>query len=209
MCVNVFFIVTCPGPKKNGDGTAADGVKDAIEAASAIMTVNAAIFVFPPANSTAPMLKNSTIVTVLDRKFVIMIAKIINTTITPNGESVDITGFSILLNHNVIPVASDDNGAANTDTVPAKMIGGHGTCLNAFGTSKTGLLSNLTIASTQIARIAGTTTPSLFKYPKNGLTPLSSDGASTKKITIIKMIAENLPSLPNINFAGHYPMQMT
>ena len=150
LCDSVFFIVTCPGPKKNGDGTAADGVSVAIEAASAIIIVNAAIFVFPPANSTAPMLKNSTIVTVLDRKFVIMIARMISRTITPNGDSLDITGCKQLLNQTVIPVASDGNGVANTDTVPAKMIGGHGTCLNACGTSRTGLSSNLTIARTTL-----------------------------------------------------------
>ena len=38
----VAFIVKWPGPKKNGDGTAADGVIVAIPEAIAITTANAA-----------------------------------------------------------------------------------------------------------------------------------------------------------------------
>lgn len=38
----VAFIVKCPGPKKNGDGTAADGVIVAIPEAIAMITANAA-----------------------------------------------------------------------------------------------------------------------------------------------------------------------
>lgn len=38
-----FFMVICSGPKKSGDGTAADGVHPAIDAARPMITANAAI----------------------------------------------------------------------------------------------------------------------------------------------------------------------
>ena len=70
----VVFIVTCPGPKNSGEGTAADGVTAAIPDAIETMMVNAAMFTWSMDSSTAPILKNSTMVTVLDRKFVMMMA---------------------------------------------------------------------------------------------------------------------------------------
>lgn len=109
---NVFFIVIWPGPKNSGDGTAADGVHAAMDAANAMMIVNAAIFVFPVAKSTAPMLKNSTIVTVLDRKFVKIIAIAIKITMIPNGGKPAIIGWKMFPNHAVMPVASDASGVA-------------------------------------------------------------------------------------------------
>ena len=39
----VVFMVTCPGPKKNGDGTAAEGVTVAIPDAIPMIKQNAAI----------------------------------------------------------------------------------------------------------------------------------------------------------------------
>ena len=127
-----------------------------------MIIVNTPIFVFPLASTITPILKNNTIVTVLDRKFVMMIAKTIRITTTANGGS-PLTKLKIFPNHGEIPVFSADSGVANTDTVPAKMIGGQATSFIAAGTFRIGLPSIRTRASTTIASRAGITTPMLFR----------------------------------------------
>ena len=103
----VDFIVTYPGPKNNGEGTAADGVNVASAAANAITIPNIAILIPPPANNTTPILKNRTIVTVFDRKFVIMHAQRHNNTTKTPGAICEKTGLKRLLILAVITVFSD------------------------------------------------------------------------------------------------------
>ena len=67
----VFFMVTWPGPKSIGDGTQADGVSVAMEAAMLMTKLNAAILILPPLSNATPILKNNTIVTTFERKLVI------------------------------------------------------------------------------------------------------------------------------------------
>lgn len=66
--------VTCPGPKMSGAGAHADGVRDAIAAATPMTAANAPRCMLEPESSARPILKNSTIVTTLERKFVMMSA---------------------------------------------------------------------------------------------------------------------------------------
>ncbi len=66
--------VTCPGPKMSGAGAHADGVRDAIDAATPMTAANAPRCRLEPESSARPILKNSTIVTTLERKFVMMSA---------------------------------------------------------------------------------------------------------------------------------------
>ena len=66
--------VTCPGPKMSGAGVHADGVRDTIDAATPMTAANAPRCMLEPESSAIPILKNSTIVTTLERKFVMMSA---------------------------------------------------------------------------------------------------------------------------------------
>src|SRR5699024_4912978 len=104
------------------------GVTAAIPDAIETMMVNAAMFTWSMDSSTAPILKNSTMVTVLDRKFVMMMASRNSTAMIPNCGRPPSTGCSTLPSHTLIPVASEDRGTAKQDTVPAKSRGGQGTC---------------------------------------------------------------------------------
>ena len=113
-------------------------------------------------SSTAPILKNSTMVTVLDRKFVMMMASRNRTAMIPNCGRSPMTGCRTLPSHTLIPVDSADSGTAKQDTVPAKSRGGHGTCFIAAGTFRTALPLERIRARNTIPRIAGITTPMLF-----------------------------------------------
>lgn len=137
----VFLMVTCPGPKINGIGAHAEGVRVAIAAAIPINIAYIPILVEPPFNNATPMLKKIVIVTTFDKKFVITTAPIAKTMTTIKGFTPENKGCKLLLIQTLIPVSSEVIGVDITQTTPAKIIAPIGRDFNAEGISKIGLSS--------------------------------------------------------------------
>ena len=87
-----FFIVICPGPKNSGDVKVAEGVQDAMLAAKAMITAKAGRFISPSDSRAMPILKNNTIATTFDMKFVRINALTISVMTTANGAMPAISG---------------------------------------------------------------------------------------------------------------------
>lgn len=162
---NVFFIVTCPGPKISGIGAQAAGVSVAIAEAIPIAIAIMPMCTEPPFSRATPMLKKIVIVTTLDKKFVMINAQMINTINTAIGLTFASNGCSTFVIHTLIPVSSDVIGVDMTQTTPAKMIAPIGSDFNAAGISRIGSPSIWITHNAPQARIAGTTTPQVFQYP--------------------------------------------
>ena len=137
-CFTEFFIVMCPGPKKKGDGTAADGVMADNPDAIQMIIANAARLNPRGISNAAPTLKNRASVTVLDRKFVISTARLTNTMIRVTLLIFETKGFSMFLIHVTIPVTSELIGTAIHETVQANITTGKLTFAIVSGRSMTG-----------------------------------------------------------------------
>ena len=158
----VFLTVMCSGPKKNGAVTAADGTSDAKHAIIHRRMITR--FTSPPPAWTIGIirLKNSSILTVFDIKFVRIIHPRHPRTTIINMDILDVNGARIVFRHAEIPAASLLMAVPSTETIPIKSSVVIVEVLVISRKSATGLLSTWIMHNRLMPMISGRDVPHLL-----------------------------------------------